>query len=107
MEAQRINGVARFALQHKDYDALLACDLLLSEHRIYVQLINYPTVPRRLERIRITPSPYHDDELMDDLAGALGEVWDKLNLLRYDALLRWDKTDRSPDQNFQYGSHGY
>jgi 5-aminolevulinate synthase len=59
-----------------------ASTLLLERFSIYVQPINYPTVPKGTERLRITPTPFHNDQLIDDLANALGEVWDTLGLPR-------------------------
>ncbi|KAG5368720.1 5-aminolevulinate synthase [Yarrowia sp. C11] len=62
--------------------AKAASDLLLTKHQIYVQAINFPTVPIGQERLRVTPTPGHNEGLCDELVAALEDVWQELGLKR-------------------------
>jgi len=57
-------------------------DLLLDNYGIYVQPINYPTVPKKTERLRITPTPLHSDGDLEHLVGALHQLWSRCALAR-------------------------
>ena len=57
-------------------------DRLLGQYGMYIQPINYPTVPRGTERLRITPGPLHSKEMLEELVNALSQIWSDINLPR-------------------------
>lgn len=75
-----------------------ASDLLLNTHKLYVQPINFPTVPRGTERLRFTPGPMHSEQMLRDAVAALDDVWTTLGLPRSESS---DQEVQSPPVSVQ------
>ena len=78
-------------------------DLLLSDYNIYAQPINYPTVPKGEERLRISPSPVHTEQMIDDFVGAAHQIWNKLGLR---LLADYQKDEKLRDKFFSLPDEG-
>ena len=90
----RAVGIATFPTQSHIVPVLvgnavhckMVSDMLLNDFGIYVQPINYPTVPKGTERLRFTPSPDHTDEMMDHLVDSMDKLWTMCNVARLPAV---------------------
>ena len=71
-------------------------DELLLRFGVYVQPINYPTVPRGTERLRLTPTPLHSDEHIDHLVAALTEIWSRITM--QGCLVETARDSRQPEE---------